>query len=385
MTFTGAWGAAFGVAMLLAIGPATRTEQARAMGDGQVGVRRGAFGTTGDGTAVEIFTLRNKAGIEVAAISYGAIITSIRVPDRAGAMADVALGFDTLDGYLKDHPFFGAVVGRYGNRIGKASFTLGGKTYKLAANNGPNHLHGGVRGFDKYVWKAEVLDGVAGVAFTRTSPDGEEGYPGAVQARVSYVLNEANELSIEYRATSDQATPINLTQHTYFNLAGHNAGPIVDHELTIAADRYTPVDATLIPTGELAPVAGTPLDFRQPARIGARIDDPHQQIKFGLGYDHNWVINRKGDGPQLAARVIEPKSGRTLEVLTTEPGVQFYTGNFLDGTIKGKGGTVYNRRNGLCLETQHFPDSPNQPSFPSTILSPGQTYQSKTVWKFGSR
>ena len=209
--------------------------------------------------------------------------------------------------------------------------------------------------------------------------------PGTVQARVSYVLSAANELSIEYRATTDKATPLNLTQHTYFNLAGHSAGSIVDHELTIAADRYTPVDSTLIPTGELAPVAGTPLDFRQPTRIGARIDDPHQQIKFGLGYDHNWVINRQGDALQLAARVYEPKSGRTLEVQTTEPGVQFYTGNFLDGTLKGKGGAVYNRRNGLCLETQHYPDSPNQPGFPSTIVKPGQTYQSTTVWKFGSR
>jgi aldose 1-epimerase len=382
---TSGWGAALGLAMLTVILPPRGLEQTKTMSDGRAGVAREAFGKTGDGLPVEVFTLTDKAGVEIKAISFGAIITSIRVPDRTGALADVALGFDSLDGYLKDHPFFGAVVGRYGNRIGKASFMLDGKTYKLAANNGPNHLHGGVRGFDKYVWTAEVLKGATGVAFTRTSPDGEEGYPGTVQARVSYVLSDANELSIEYRATTDKATPINLTQHTYFNLAGHNAGSIVDHELTIAADRYTPVDATLIPTGELAPVAGTPLDFRQPTRIGARIDDPHQQITFGLGYDHNWVINRKSDGLQLAARVFEPKSGRTLEVQTTEPGVQFYTGNFLDGTLRGKGGAVYNRRNGLCLEAQHYPDSPNQPAFPSTIVKPGQTYQSKTLWKFGSR
>jgi aldose 1-epimerase len=382
---TSGWGAAFGLAVLAVVLPAAGLEQTKTMSDGRAGVTREAFGKTGEGTPVEVFTLTNKAGVELKAISYGAIITSIRVPDRTGALADVALGFDTLDGYLKEHPFFGAVVGRYGNRIGKASFTLDGRTYKLAANNGPNHLHGGVRGFDKYVWAAEVLTGVTGVAFTRTSPDGEEGYPGTVQARVSYILSDANELSIEYRATTDKATPLNLTQHTYFNFAGHSAGSIVDHELTLAADRYTPVDSTLIPTGALAPVAGTPLDFRQPTRIGARIDDPHQQITFGLGYDHNWVINRKGDGLQLAARVYEPKSGRTLEVQTTEPGVQFYTGNFLDGTLKGKGGAVYHRRNGFCLETQHYPDSPNQPAFPSTIVRPGQTYQSQTVWRFGSR
>jgi aldose 1-epimerase len=385
MTFTGASGAALGVAMLVAIGPGPRAEQARTMADGQAGVRREAFGRTGDGTSVEAFTLTNKAGVQIKAISYGAIITSIRVPDRTGAMADVALGFDTLDGYLNEHPYFGAVVGRYGNRIGKARFTLDGQTYTLAANIGPNHLHGGVRGFDKYVWSAEMLTGATGVAFTRTSPDGEEGYPGTVTARVNYVLTDANELTIEYQATTDKATPINLTQHTYFNLSGHSAGTIVDHEVMIAADRYTPVDSTLIPTGELAPVTGTPLDFRQPMRIGARIDDPHPQIKFGLGYDHNWVLNRTGGSLQLAARVADPKSGRTLEVLTTEPGVQFYTGNFLDGTIMGKGGAVYNRRNGLCLETQHYPDSPNQQAFPSTILKPGQTYQSKTVWKFASR
>jgi aldose 1-epimerase len=378
------WGAAAGLAVLTVILPAVGLEQQKAMSNAAAGVTREAFGKTGDGTPVEVFTLTNKAGLEIKAISFGAIITSIRVPDRTGALADVALGFDTLDGYLKEHPFFGTVVGRYGNRIGGASFTLDGRTYTLAANNGPNHLHGGVRGFDKYVWTPEVLKGVTGVAFTRTSPDGEEGYPGIVQVRVSYVLHDANELSIEYRATTDKATPINLTQHTYFNLAGHNAGSIVDHELMLAADRYTPVDSTLIPTGEIAPVAGTPLDFRQPTRIGARIDDPHQQIMFGLGYDHNWVINRKGDGLQLAARVYEPKSGRTLEVRTTEPGVQFYTGNFLDGTVKGKGGAVYNRRNGFCLETQHYPDSPNKPAFPSSIVRPGQTYQSQTVWRFGT-
>jgi aldose 1-epimerase len=376
------WGATLGLAMLAVILPAAGLEQTKTMSGGQAGVAREAFGNTGDGIPVEVFTLTNKAGVEIKAISFGAILTSIRVPDRTGALSDVALGFDTLDGYLKEHPFFGAVVGRYGNRIGKASFTLDGRTYKLAANNGPNHLHGGVRGFDKYVWTAEVLEGVTGVAFTRTSPDGEEGYPGTVQARVSYVLSDTNELSIEYRATTDKATPINLTQHTYFNLAGHNAGSIVDHELTLAADRYTPVDATLIPTGELAPVAGTPLDFRQPTRIGARIDDPQEQIKFGLGYDHNWVINRKGDGLQLAARVFEPKSGRTLDVQTTEPGVQFYTGNFLDGSLTGKGAT-YVQHAALCLETQKFPNAINVPSWrDQVVLRPGQSYRHRMIHAF---
>jgi aldose 1-epimerase len=385
MTCISASSAALGLMTLLVLA-SPRAEQAKkTMTDGQAGVQRESFGKTADGKAVEAFTLTNRRGVQITAISYGAILTSIRVPDRAGAFGDVALGFDTLDGYLKEHPYFGAVVGRYGNRIANARFTLEGRTYRLAANNGPNHLHGGVRGFDKFVWQAEVLPGVAGVAFSRTSPANEEGYPGTLTVRVGYVLNEANELTIDYRATTDQPTPVNLTQHSYFNLAGHDAGTILDHEVMIAADRFTPVDATLIPTGQLTAVAGTPLDFRQPTRVGARIDDPHPQIKFGIGYDHNWVLNRKGSGLELAARVTEPKSGRTLEVLTTEPGVQFYTGNFLDGTVKGKGGVVYNRRSGLCLETQHYPDSPNQPSFPSTILRPGGTYQSQTVWRFGSR
>jgi aldose 1-epimerase len=375
---------ALGLAAAVFVAAGAGGERARTMRVEQAGVRRDAFGKTKQGEAVERFTLTNRAGVEVSAISYGAIITSIRVPDRKGAAADVALGFDTLEGYLGDHPFFGTVVGRYGNRIANARFTLGGRTYQLAANNGPNHLHGGVRGFDKYVWAAAPIDGVNGVAFTRTSPDGEEGYPGTLQVRVSYVLTEANELVIEYQATTDKATPVNLTQHTYFNLAGHGAGPVADHELMIDADRYTPVDESLIPTGVLAPVAGTPLDFRRPTRVGARIDAPDEQIRFGRGYDHNFVLNRRGNDLHLAARVVEPKSGRSLQVSTTEPGVQFYTGNFLDGTIKGKGGSAYVRRGGLCLETQHFPDSPNQPAFPTTILEPGATYRSKTVWRFGS-
>ena len=360
-------------------------DQARTMGEGQAGVTRKAFGTARDGAAVEIFTLTNRAGAQVSAISYGAIITSIRLPDRNGAVADVALGFDTLEGYLGEHPYFGALVGRYANRIAKGTFTLDGQTYRLATNNGPNHLHGGVRGFDKHIWAAELLPEATGVAFTRNSPDGEEGYPGRLAVRVSYAFNDANELVIEYQATTDKATPVNLTQHTYFNLAGHNAGSILDHEVMIAADRFTPVDATLIPTGELAAVEGTPMDFRKPLRVGARIDAATPQLKYGIGYDHTWVLNGSSAAGDVrpAARVVEPKTGRTLEVSTTEPGVQFYTGNFLDGSLKGKDGAVYNHRNGLCLETQHFPDSPNQPTFPSTVLRPGQTYRSKTVWRFG--
>jgi aldose 1-epimerase len=342
------------------------------------------FGATADGTAVDEFTLRNAAGVEVRAINYGGIVTSLKVPDRSGAMGDIVLGFDSLDSYVKDHPFFGAIVGRYGNRIGRARFTLDGRSYPLAANNGPNHLHGGVRGFDKHVWRAEAMPGRAnGVIFSRTSPDGEEGYPGTLTVRVSYELTDRNELVVDYHATTDKATPVNLTQHSYFNLAGEGAGDILQHVLTINADRYTPVDGTLIPTGELAPVKGTPFDFTTATAIGARIGNNDPQLKNGQGYDHNWALNRTGDGLSPAARVVEPTRGRTLEVSTTEPGMQFYTGNFLDGKLTGKSGRAYSRRSGFCLETQHFPDSPNQPNFPSTILKPGDEYRSRTVFTFG--
>ena len=346
-------------------------------------VKRTAFGTMPDGKAVEQFTLANAAGLELKAISYGGIITSLRVPDRTGRMDDIVLGFDSLDGYLKNDPFFGAIIGRYGNRIGKGQFTLDGKAFKLATNNGPNHLHGGNKGFDKVLWAVEPVAGSNAIAFTRTSPDGEEGYPGNLRVRVTYTLTDANELIVEYRATTDKPTPVNLTQHSYFNLAGQASGDILGHELMLDADRYTPVDDALIPTGELAPVAGTPFDFRKPTAIGARIDADHPQLKAGKGYDHNWVLNRKGAGLQTAARVTEPKTGRTLEVATTEPGMQFYAGNFLDGTLTGKAGAVYKHRTGFCLETQHFPDSPNQPKFPSTTLRPGREYRTRTVFTFG--
>jgi aldose 1-epimerase len=347
-------------------------------------VERDSFGTV-SGTAIDRFTLRNANGVEVQAITYGGIITSIKTPDRNGASADIVLGFDTIEGYLQDHPFFGAIIGRYGNRIAKGRFTLNGTTYKLATNNGANHLHGGVKGFDKVVWRGEPLTGKNGVAFTRTSPDGEEGYPGNLTVRVSYELTDQNQLIVDYHATTDKATPVNLTQHTYFNLAGGGSGDILGQSLMLNADRFTPVDATLIPTGEIANVDGTPFDFRQPALIGARIAQPHPQLKFGQGYDHNWVLNRSGNGLQMAAVAMDPASGRTLEITTTEPGIQFYAGNFLDGKLTGKGGHVYKQRAGFCLETQHYPDSPNHPDFPSTVLQPGQQYATSTVFTFGIR
>ena len=359
------------------------THASQGSGGSKPGVTRSAFGRTADGTPVDLYVLINTNGVEVRVITFGGIITSVRVPDRNGRFADVVHGFDALDSYVAAHPYFGAIVGRYGNRIGTAQFSLNGQAYKLAANDGPNHLHGGLKGFDKFVWKAELLPKGVGIALSRTSPDREEGYPGTLETRVTYTLTDANAIEIEFRATSDKPTPVNLTNHSYFNLAGHDAGTVLDHELAVHADRYTPVDSSLIPTGLLAPVDGTPLDFRTATRIGARIDQPHEQLEFGRGYDHNWVLNRTGGGLQPAARLVDPKSGRTLDVTTTEPGIQIYTGNFLDGTLKGKGGAVYKHRSAVCLETQHYPDSPNKPAFPSTIVRPGEPYMSKTVFTFG--
>jgi aldose 1-epimerase len=347
-------------------------------------ITRMPFGTLRDGKPVELFTLTNAHGLEAAIMTYGATVVSLRTPDRAGRLDDIVLGYPTLAGYLGKSPYFGAIVGRYGNRIARGRFTLDGATYGLATNDGPNHLHGGVRGFDKVVWSASPseTETSAAVALSYTSPAGEEGYPGTLAVRVTYTLTDENELRIDYLATTDRATPVNLTQHSYFNLAGAGSGDILRHVLTIAADRYTPVDATLIPTGEIASVTGTPFDFRTPTAIGARIGQHDVQLERGRGYDHNWVLTRAGDSLALAARVTEPTSGRTLDVLTTEPGMQFYSGNFLDGTITGKDGRVYRHRYGFCLETQHFPDSPNHPNFPSTILRPGREYRSTTVFKF---
>lgn len=345
-------------------------------------IDRAVVGTLPDGATVERFTLRNENNVEVELATLGAAIHAIRTPDRAGQVADIVLGFDTLDGWMNNAPFFGVVVGRYANRIANGRFTLDGQEYTLATNDGPNHLHGGNRGFDKVNWSAEVLtsDDPA-VRFTYVSADGEEGYPGTLTVSVTYTLDDDNELRLDYEATTDAPTVVNLSNHSYFNLAG--TGTVLDHEIRIAADRYTPVDATLIPTGELAPVEDTPFDFRTATAIGARIEADHEQIGIAGGYDHNFVLEGQAGTMHEAARVEDPVSGRTLEVETTQPGVQFYTGNFLDGSIVGKAGVAYARNAGFCLETQHFPDSPNQSGFPSTVLAPGQTLHETTVFRFG--
>jgi aldose 1-epimerase len=352
------------------------------------GVTRAPFSAPA-GPSAELFTLTNAHGIEVRLTNYGGIITSLKTPDRSGRFADIVLGYDSLSGYLRDTPYFGAIVGRFGNRIARGRFTLDGTTYRLAINNGPNSLHGGLRGFDKVVWNAEPFrnqQGV-GVALDYTSADMEEGYPGTLRSRVTYTLTDDNRLIVDYQATTDKATPVNLTQHSYWNLAGDASRDILAHVLTINADAMTPVDSTLIPTGEIASVAGTPFDFRTPMPIGARIDQrQNAQIRYGGGYDHNFVLNRGGTAAgalSLAAHVAEPTTGRTLDVFTTEPGLQFYSGNFLDGSITGKSGHVYHYRYGLVLETQHYPDSPNHPNFPSTILHPGEKYSTPTVFQFG--
>ena len=340
----------------------------------------GDFGKTREGTPVRIYTLTNKHGVEATITNYGGRVVSLKVPDKNGAMGDVVLGFDSLDGYLNENPYFGALIGRYANRIGHAQFRLDGVLHKVPKNDGANSLHGGTRGFDKVVWTPrEMKDG--GLELTYLSKDGEEGYPGNCKVTVIYRLTDLDELKIEYAASTDKDTVVNLTNHSYFNLKG--GGDILGHLLTLNADRFTPVDGGLIPTGELKPVAGTPFDFRKSTAIGARIEQNDEQLKLGKGYDHNWVVSRKsGAELSLAARVEEPSTGRVMEVWTTQPGIQFYTGNFLDGTIKGKGGNVYARRSALCLETQHFPDSPNKPKFPSTVLKPGMEFKSTTIYKF---
>ena len=348
-------------------------------GTASMDVTKAPFGTLPDGTAVDIYTLTNGRGLKARIMTYGATIVSLELPDKNGALADCVLGYDSLDGFLKSSPYFGAIVGRYGNRIAKGLFTLDGVTYKLATNNGANHLHGGLKGFDKVVWAAEpfVDSDSAGLKLTYLSRDGEEGYPGNLKVIVTYELTGSDELGIDYEVTTDKATPVNVTSHSYFNFTGGKRD-ILAHELTLAADRYTPVDAGLIPTGVLEPVAGTPMDFTSPAAIGSRL------ARVEGGYDHNYVLTGGGGALALAARVVEPESGRVMEIFTAEPGIQFYSGNFLDGTITGKGGHVYAKHWGFCLETQHFPDSPNKPGFPSTILRPGSVYRSRTVHKFST-
>lgn len=346
-------------------------------------VERTDFGAMEDGTTADLYTLTNAGGTEVKITNYGGIITSLKVAGRDGELQDVVLGFDDLDGYLQDGvPYFGAIIGRYGNRIANAQFELDGETYQLAANDGPNHLHGGEKGFDKVLWEAESFEGEdgPGLRLQYLSEDGEEGYPGNLSVEVTYTLTNDNELKIDYQATTDQATVVNLTNHAYFNLSGELGEQILDHELMINAEQFLPVNNTLIPTGELKEVEGTPFDFTEPTAIGDRINADNEQIARGQGYDHCWVLGEKGER-KLAATVYEPGSGRFMEVFTTEPGIQFYAGNFLDGSLSGKGAT-YQHRSGLCLETQHFPDSPNQPEFPSVTLQPGETYQTSTTYKF---
>lgn len=350
-------------------------------------IKSEGFGKTLDGQAVDLYTLTNKHGMEVRAMTYGAIIVSLQVPDKNGKADDVVLGFDNFEGYLNNGPYMGAVVGRYGNRIANGKFKLNGADYTLFKNNGPNTLHGGIKGFDKRVWQGEPFENKhgAGVKFTYMSKDGEEGYPGNLKAEVTYTLPiDKNELEIEYQATTDKPTVLNLTNHSYFNLAGEGRGDVLAQEIMVRADKFTPVDVNLIPTGELRSVKGTPMDLTKPTPIGLHVDDKYEQLTLGRGWDHNFVVNGKPGELRLAARAHDPKSGRVLEVLTTQPGVQFYSGNFLDGTVTGKHGHVYQQHYGFCLETQHFPDSPNHPEFPTTTLKPGETVHSETVFRFSA-
>lgn len=350
---------------------------------GKTPVQKSAYGQMPDGTAVDLYTLTNAQGVVAKVITLGGIITELHVPDRNGKLGDVVLGCDDLQTYLAGHPHFGCITGRFANRIAGAKFTLDGKDYSLFVNNGQASLHGGKKGFDKYVWKAAPVDGKTAVRLTHTSPDGDEGYPGTLNIAVTYTLTDKNELRIDYEATTDKATPINLTNHSYFNLGGHQSGNILDHEATLFADNYTPSDTGLIPTGKIAPVKGTPLDFTKPMKIGARIDELKGKDLPG-GYDHNFVINNGGRALTLAALVYDPKSGRGMETHTTEPGIQLYTANFLKAQ-KGKGGAVYGQHGAFCLEAQHYPDSVHHDHFPSVILRPGQTYRQTTVYAFSTR
>jgi aldose 1-epimerase len=383
--------ARIGVAVLLAVATASLLGVSASDASGSRGhldVKRERFGTMPDGTPVHRYTLSNARGMEVKLITYGGAIQSLRVPDRHGRKANVTLGFSTLEGYLNPaNPYFGCITGRYANRIARGRFVLDGVVHDdLAINNPPNHLHGGNVGFDKRVWDAEVVrtKGSVGVRFHYVSPDGEENYPGTLDTTVTYTLSNRNALRMRYQATTDAPTIVNLTNHAYWNLAGEGSGDINDHKLRLEASHYTPVDPTLIPTGAIDPVAGTPMDFTRSTRIGKRIRDDFPQLVIGRGYDHNWVLDRRGSGLELAARLEDPGSGRVLEVLTEEPGIQFYSGNFLDGTLYGTSGRAYRQGDGLALETQHYPDSPNHPNFPSTVLRPGERYDTTTVYRFST-
>ncbi|MFD7435409.1 aldose epimerase family protein [Streptomyces sp. NPDC059861] len=363
---------------------ATAGGAAHATGDGKP--VKSLFGKLADGTKVYSWALEN-GGTRLKVLSYGGIVQSLEIPDRRGRYANVSLGFGTLEDYVAKSPYFGALIGRYGNRIGKGRFTLDGRTYQLSVNDGENSLHGGAQGFDKRVWDVEPFTrgSDVGLRLYRTGVDGEMGYPGTLRTKVTYTLTRHGDWRIDYAATTDKATVVNLTSHVYWNLAGESSGTIHDHELTIAASRYTPVDSGLIPTGELARVPGTPFDFRRAKTVGEDIRVAHPQLLYGQGLDHNWALDKGLTArPEHIATLRDPSSGRTLRIATTEPGLQFYSGNFLDGTLVGSGGTVYRQGDGLCLETQHFPDSPNQPSFPSTVLRPGQTYRTTTVHSFSA-
>lgn len=366
--------------------PAAPAEDSVTVAD--VKVTKDSFGKLADGTEVFRYTLKNANGIEMQVINYGGIVTALKAPDKNGVLEDIVLGYDSLSSYIKETPYFGAIVGRYGNRIAKGKFTIDGVTYdKLAKNNNGQHLHGGVKGFDKVFWNIEPIassDGAA-IKLTYLSKDGEEGYPGNLNIEVTYTLTDSNEWQIRYKATTDKKTIVNLTQHTYFNLSGNGKRDILGHELYLKSDQFVPVDKVLIPTGKLELVKGTPFDFNAATAVGARIKESHPQLKNGYdGYDHCWVLSST-DSVKLAGSLVDPTSGRMLEIYTTEPGIQFYSGNFLDGSLTGKGGVVYKRNYGLCLETEHFPDSPNQPSFSSVLLAPGETYETYTAYRFSAK
>ena len=368
---------------LSACGPKTNNENS-GPGTPTSTMKQEPFGKLQDGTAVNLYTLTNAKGVTMTVTNYGGRITSLKVPDKSGKMEDIVLGFDNLDGYLAENPYFGALIGRYGNRIGGAQFKLDGKVYHLAKNDGPNSLHGGIKGFDKVFWAGSDVSAkdAQALSLRYVSNDGEEGYPGTLTSMVTYTLTSNSELKIEYVATTTADTVLNLTNHSYWNLAGAGSGDILKHQMTIEASKFTPVDKTLIPTGKLENVEGTPFDFRKATAIGERIEKDDQQLKYGKGYDHNYCIDGADGSLKRCAQVTDPSTGRSMEILTTQPGVQFYTGNFLDGTIKGKGGKVYGHRGAFCMETQHYPDSPNKPEFPTTVLKPGQEYRQTTVYRF---
>ena len=377
--------ALIGISLLFSCSPDRKKQTSKIKETSPFSISHNHFGITTDGDSVTQFVFSNGNGLEVKIINYGGIVTHLKVPDKNGKIEDVVLGYDNLNEYIKATPYFGAIVGRYGNRIAKGKFTLDGQEYSLAINNGENHLHGGIKGFDKVVWEAEAFENEneVGLKLHYLSRDMEEGYPGNLDVSVVYTVKKNNEISIDYFAATDKTTVVNITQHSYFNLTGNAKRDILDHAVMINADNLLPVDAGLIPTGAMLAVPGTPFDFNNLTKVGERIDADHQQIALGGGYDHCWVLNKSADGAlDWVVTTVEPTSGRVFELATTEPATQFYTGNFLDGSLTGKYGVVYNQRFGLCFEPEHYPDSPNQTDFPSVVLNPGEEYKTTTVWRF---